>query len=69
MIAISGRWRYGGFKAAIVASASRLGIGGAAPAAGVRGRERITPPIVTRSTAAPRMLRKTSRLLMEIILR
>ena len=30
MIAISGRWRFGGFNAAIVASVSSLAIGGAA---------------------------------------
>ena len=30
MIAISGRWRFGGFKAASVASASSFAIGGAA---------------------------------------
>ena len=64
-IAISGRWRFGGFKAAIVASASSCAIGGAAPAAGAGGSERIqAPPIVTRSAATPKPLHKTSRLFM-----
>ena len=44
-------------------------IGGAAPAAGAGGSERIqAPPIVARSAAAPRLLRNTSRLFMTIVL-
>ena len=36
-IAISGRWRFGGFKAAMMASASSVAIGGAAAIAGSAG--------------------------------
>jgi hypothetical protein len=53
-IAIIGRGRFGGFKAAIVASASDFSIGGPGPAAGAAGSEKIqATPAVARSAAAP----------------
>ena len=67
MIAISGRWRFGGFRAANVASASTCAIGGAAPAGGAGGSESIqAAPIITGSVAAPKPLHNKSRLFMAI---
>src|SRR5688500_8490083 len=65
-MAISGRWRFGGLRAAIVASASSSAIGGGgAPTAGAGGSESIqAPPIARRSAPAPKPLSMRSRMFM-----
>src|SRR5882757_10919795 len=61
-IAISGRRRFGGFKAAMVASASSFAIVGAVAKAVAEGRVKIqTPPIITKAAAAPKPPHNTSR--------
>jgi hypothetical protein len=52
MMAISGRWRFGGFKAAIVASRSSCAIAGGAATEGVIGSEKIQPAPITANSAA-----------------
>jgi hypothetical protein len=51
MIATTGRWRLGDFKAAIVAAASSVMMGGAALADGAGGSERSHVPKLARRTA------------------
>ena len=68
--ATSGRWRFGGLKAAIVASASSSAIGGAAPTVDAGGNERIqAAPAAARSAAAPKPLRNANRLFTAAVLR
>jgi hypothetical protein len=63
MIAISGRWRFGGFKAARVAASSCFAIEGAAVRVVAKGRERIhamapAAPSATALKPLQRMVRR-----------
>jgi hypothetical protein len=55
MIAINGRWRFVGLKAAMMASVSSFEIAAAAPASIAGGKERVQPaPIAKSNAAAPK---------------
>jgi hypothetical protein len=68
-IALTGRWRFGGFKAEIVASTSSFPIEGAFPLAGTEGRVTIqSPPIVMSSATVLKLPVNNSFLFMTVLL-